>query len=183
MTTKTDKSIVLVKICLGIFIATICIAFIIALAILVWGYFEPSYLTKFTWKPDLVSMRKYSIKSYIEMGLVFLAYLILYLILFYELMKISSKLDLAKPFNQVIANSMLKVSYCLISLFFLDLFKSYFASIIMTDIQIANGLKIHEIYEVNPERFYPLMAGLVTYTFSLIYQKGLEIQSENDLTV
>jgi hypothetical protein len=103
---------------------------------------------------------------------------ILKAVLFYVVITLLSKLDLAKPFNSFVSKQITRISYYTFSIGLL----SYIAQ------QTAKNLMHHGFVTDNLNQFWTdseafiLMAAIV-YVIATIFKKGLEIQMENDLTV
>ena len=98
--------------------------------------------------------------------------------MFYIVVKLMLKLDLSNPFNTLVSEQITNIAYCTFSI---GLF-SYIGR------EIAKSL-IHYGYTVdnlNPfwadSQAFILMAAVV-YVIAQIFQKGIELQNENDLTV
>ncbi|MBP8094161.1 MAG: DUF2975 domain-containing protein [Saprospiraceae bacterium] len=103
---------------------------------------------------------------------------ILKAVLFYVVIQLITRFDLAKPFNSFVSNQIAEISFYTLSIGLL----SYLAR------QTAKNL-LHRGYEINQldqfwedSRAYILMAAIV-YVIATIFKKGLEIQNENELTV
>ncbi|MCX2678737.1 DUF2975 domain-containing protein [Galbibacter sp. EGI 63066] len=94
--------------------------------------------------------------------------------LFYWVIKMFSKINLAKPFNQNVANLITKISYVAFEIGILGIISNGYAKGLM-----KKGL--HFSYDGNGAEFL-FLAGIV-YVIAQIFNRGLEIQSENELTV
>lgn len=98
--------------------------------------------------------------------------------LFYIVIKLLNKLDLAKPFNNFVSEQITQISYYTFSIGII----SYIAR------QIAKSFQ-HQGYHIdnlNPfwadSQAFIIMAAVV-YVIASIFKKGIEIQNENELTV
>jgi hypothetical protein len=98
--------------------------------------------------------------------------------MFYVVIRLVSKLDLAKPFNSFVSEQISLISYYTFSVGLL----SYIGR------ESARQLQHHGFVTDNLSRFwddsqaYILMAAVI-YIIAAIFSKGVEIQNENDLTV
>lgn len=183
MKTQTETLLSTSKVALCICILVICIAFFYVFGIIIWGYFDSSILQKGTWNYDFYKIRNYSVVKYFISSIMILTPLTFYCLIFINLTLIISKFDMLNPFTMVTANRMTKISYYLVGIFLMGYINMYYFSALIANIDYEKT-KIYRIeYYYNLETFFTLMVGLITYIFSLIYKRGIEIQSENDLTV
>jgi DNA-binding Xre family transcriptional regulator len=98
--------------------------------------------------------------------------------LFYIVIKLLLKLDLSKPFNSFVSTQITQLSYFTFAIGLL----SFIAR------QTANNL-LHKGYNIDKldqfwidSQAFILMAAII-YVISIIFSKGLELQTENDLTL
>ena len=103
---------------------------------------------------------------------------ILKCILFYIVIMLLLKLDLEKPFNTFVSTQITQMSYLTLSIGIV----SYIASEIAKSLQ-QTGYEIEPLNQfwVDSEAFI-LMAAVV-YVIAVIFKKGIELQSENELTI
>ena len=98
--------------------------------------------------------------------------------LFYRVIRLLSKFNLSKPFNNFVSEQITQLSYYTFSIGIL----SYIAR------QTAKNLQHHGYATDNLNEFWAdsqafvLMAAVI-YVIAAIFKKGVEIQIENDLTV
>jgi hypothetical protein len=98
--------------------------------------------------------------------------------LFYVVIRLLSKFNLAKPFNDFVAKQITLLSYYTFSIGII----SYIAR------QTAKNMQHHGFILDNLNEFwgdsqaYILMSAVI-YVIATVFKKGLEIQNENDLTV
>lgn len=88
------------------------------------------------------------------------------------------KMDLSKPFNNFVAKQISKISYFTLSIGLL----SY------TGRQFAKSLIQHGLDTDNLDQFWAdsqafILMGAVIYVIAIIFKKGVDMQSENDLTI
>ena len=133
----------------------------------IFSLFNPEFAHNLYQKLDLSEMYSF-----------ILVISILKAVLFYVVIQLITRFDLAKPFNSFVSNQIAEISFYTLSIGLL----SYLAR------QTAKNL-LHRGYEINQldqfwedSRAYILMAAIV-YVIATIFKKGLEIQNENELTV
>ncbi|NOU46478.1 MAG: DUF2975 domain-containing protein [Bacteroidales bacterium] len=144
----------------------------------VFSLYKPEFVQNLYQKLDLSEMYNLSKRAFFSMYSFILVISILKAYLFYLVIELLWTLDLAKPFNSLVAKQITQISYFTFSIGLL----SYIAR------QTAKNL-IHRGYEIDhlnqfwvDSQAYILMAAIV-YIIATIFKKGLEIQNENDLTV
>jgi hypothetical protein len=98
--------------------------------------------------------------------------------LFYLVVKIFRKLDLLQPFNAEIAKLIEKISY--------EAFTISIVSVIAhqyTNRLIQSGYEVSYIEKYWDDTAAFLMMAAIIFVISQIFNKGIELQRENDLTV
>lgn len=143
-----------------------------------FSLFQPELVQNLYQKLDLTEMYKESKWAFFGIYGFILIISILKAFLFYIVIRLMHKMDLTKPFNTYVSKQILRISYYTLSI---GLF-SFIAR------QVAKNLT-HYGYatdSLNPfwvdSRAFILM-GAVIYIIATIFKKGVDIQSENDLTV
>lgn len=98
--------------------------------------------------------------------------------MFYVVIQLLMKLDLTKPFSMYVANKIMLISYYALSI-----------GIIGHLAREVSKYLMHHDYKVdNLSQFWPdseayIFMAAVVYVIGRIFKKGVEIQTENDLTV
>lgn len=144
----------------------------------IYSLFKPEVVKYLYNKLDLSEMYNRSIEVYVMMYSFILVIAILKSILFYHVIQLTSKLDLAKPFNSFVSQKISSISYIT--------FVIGFVSIVAR--QTAKNLS-HKGYDINmlntfwvDSQAYILMAGVI-YIIAKIFKRGIELQTENDSTI
>lgn len=144
----------------------------------IFSLYKPEFVQNLYQKLDLSAMYNRSKWAFYSMYSFILAISILKAYLFYIVIRLISKLDLAKPFNSFVSKQITQISYYTLSIGLL----SYIAR------QTAKNL-LHRGYEIDQlnqfwadSQAFILMAAVV-YVIATIFTKGVEIQTENDLTI
>lgn len=142
------------------------------------SFFKPEIIQNLYQKLDLSKMYQRSIWAYWSMYSFILSISILKAVLFYVVINLLSKLNLANPFNGFVANQISQISYYTFSIGLLSHIARQTAKYLM-----------HRGYEIDmldqfweDSQAFILMAAVV-YIIATIFKKGVEIQNENDLTV
>jgi hypothetical protein len=144
----------------------------------IFSLFKPEMLGNLYQKLDLTKMYQQNKWAFFGMYSFALAVSILKALLFYLLIQLLLKLDLSKPFSSYAAGKISSMSYYT---FFIGIL-SHIAR------EMANNLR-HHGYEVDKlnqfwedSQAFILMAAVV-YVIAQIFNRGIELQNENDLTV
>lgn len=144
----------------------------------IFTVFKPEFVDKLYQKLDLTTLYLQSTAVFYSMFSFVIVIAVLKAILFYLLIELLLKLDLSKPFSQFVRRKILQISYYTFSIGIL----SYIAG------ETARNLS-HHGYEVDKlEQFWVdsnafILMAAVIYVIAQIFKRGIEIQSENELTV
>lgn len=144
----------------------------------IFSILKPEMVHNLYQKMDLSELYNRSQWAFYGMYSFVLVISILKAILFYIVIRLISKLDLEKPFNNYVSEQITQISYFTFSIGLL----SYIAR------ETAKSLQYHgyEIDQLNQfwidSQAFILMAAVV-YVIAVIFKKGIEIQSENELTI
>ncbi len=144
----------------------------------VFSIFKPEMVQNLYNKMDLSELYHQSWMVFYGMYGFVLFISILKCILFYIVIMLLLKLNLEKPFSTFVSAQITKMSYLTLSIGLI----SYIASEIAKKMQ-QTGYVIEPLNQfwVDSEAFI-LMAAIV-YVIALIFKKGVELQSENELTI
>lgn len=145
---------------------------------LIFSIYKPELVQNLYENLDLSQMYNLSKGAYFGMYAFILAIAILKAHLFYEVIRLVSKINLAKPFSQFVSKQILQISYYTFSIGLISLIGR----------QTAKNLQHYgfETESLNPywadSQAFILM-GVVIYVIAQIFKRGLEIQAENELTI
>jgi hypothetical protein len=143
-----------------------------------FSLYKPEFIPNLYQKVDLTEMYSQSQLAFFGMYGFILTIAVLKAYLFYVVVMLQHKLDIEKPFNLYVSKQITKMSYVTLSI---GLF-SYIAK------QIAEGLVVGgfninalQTFWVDSEAFI-LMAAVI-YVIATLFARGVEMQTENDLTI
>jgi hypothetical protein len=144
----------------------------------VFSLYNPAVLKNLYQKLDLSAMYEQSAGTFYSMYAFILIIAFFKAGLFYDVIKLVSKLDLDRPFSSFVSKKITSISY----ITFMIGLVSFVAR------QTAKNLS-HKGYDVNSlndfwvdSQAYILMAGVI-YAIAMIFKRGIEIQNENDSTI
>jgi len=143
----------------------------------VYGFFNRDAIKEIFTKTDLTDLFTNERSSYVLIVTIFLSTYILKTSIFYVVTRIFKKLNFVKPFDKEISKNIKLMSYLS---FTTGILGFYGISII----QLAyKGVEIHnrDISELTRGGY--MMMGGILYIIAKIFDKGIEIQGENELTV
>lgn len=144
----------------------------------IFSIYNPAIVSRLYQKLDLSEMYNRSRWVFFNMYSFILVLAILKAWLFYIVIMLVTKLDLAKPFNSFASAQIMRISYFTLIIGIL----SYIAR------QWSKSL-LHHGYAVDKlDPFWEdsqafILMSAVIYVIATIFKKGVEIQNENDLTV
>lgn len=143
-----------------------------------FSLYKPEFLQNLYQKLDLTEMYQKSQLAFFGIYSFILTISIIKACLFYIVIRLMHKIDLSKPFNSFVAKQISVISYFTLSIGLL----SYIAR------QLTKSLKHHGFVTDNLNQFWAdsqafILMGAVIYIIATIFKKGVDIQSENDLTV
>jgi len=144
----------------------------------VFSLYNPEFVQNLYQKLDLSEMYRRSKWAFFGMYSFILIISILKAFLFYVVIKLVTKINLSKPFNNFVSRQILQISYYTFSIGLL----SFLAR------QTANNLQHHghTIDKLNQfwadSQAFILMAAVI-YVIAIIFSKGVEYQEELEETV
>lgn len=143
-----------------------------------FSLYKPEMLQNLYQKLDLTEMYNESKMAFFGIYSFILFISILKAVLFYTVINLMHKMDLTKPFSSFVSNQILQISYYTIAIGLL----SHIAR------QTAKNLMHHGFVTDHLNQFWEdsqafILMGAVIYIIATIFKKGVEIQTENDLTV
>jgi hypothetical protein len=160
-----------------IFVA-LCIEACALLVNFIYSLFNPVVLKNLYQKLDLSEMYNRSTAAYYSIYTFILVIAFLKAGLFYDVIKLVSKLDLNRPFSSFVSKQISSISYTTFTIGLISIVAR----------QTANNLS-HKGFDVNrlndfwvDSQAYILMAGVI-YAIATIFKRGIEIQNENDSTI
>lgn len=144
----------------------------------IYSLFNPAVLKNLYQKLDLSEMYERSTATYYSMYAFILVIAFFKAGLFYDVIKLVSKLDLDRPFSSFVSKQITLISYMTFMIGLVSIAAR----------QTAKNLS-HKGYDVNSlndfwvdSQAYILMAGVI-YAIAMIFKRGIEIQNENDSTI
>ena len=144
----------------------------------IFSLYKPEMVQNLYQKLDLSQMYNLSKWAYFWMYGFILTIAILKACLFYVVIKLISKLDLLKPFNNDVADRIKKISYYTLSIGLI----SYMAQETTKNLP-HYGFEIDALNQFWADSQAWILMAAVIYVIATIFMRGIEIQNENDLTV
>src|SRR5690606_15331987 len=141
--------------------------------------YNPGFLQNLYQKLDLKQMYDESKMIFFGVFGFILAIAYLKAHMFYIVIRLISKLDLEKPFNHYAARQITNISYYTFSIGII----SYIARQTTKNLSQHHGFNIDMLNQFwTDSQAYILMAAII-YVIATIFSRGVEIQTENELTV
>ncbi len=144
----------------------------------IFSLYRPEFVQNLYQKLDLSEMHNQSKLAFFGMYSFSLVISLLKAYLFYVVIRLLSKLNLSKPFNNFVAAEITQISYCT---FFIGIL-SYIARETTKGLQ-SSGYVIDNLNQFWADSQAFILMAAIIYVIATIFKKGVEIQNENDLTV
>lgn len=143
-----------------------------------FAWLKPEVVPNLYQKLDLSELYQGSDAAFFGMYSFILVISILKTVLFYTVIRLMHRMDLSKPFDAFVSRQIFQISYYTLSVGLL----SYIAR------QTAKNLASHGLATENLGQFWVdsqafVLMGAVIYILATIFKKGVDLQTENDLTV
>ncbi|MES2544214.1 MAG: DUF2975 domain-containing protein [Bacteroidota bacterium] len=143
-----------------------------------FSIYNPEFVQNLYQKLDLIQMYNESKVAFFGVYSFILIISILKAVMFYIVIRLMHTMDLSKPFSTFVAKQISLISYFTLSIGLL----SFIAR------QLVKNLMHHSFVPENLNQFWVdseafIFMGAVIYIIATIFKKGVDIQSENELTV
>ena len=123
---------------------------------------------------DLYNLRQLHFSYYASLVSFLVALLLMKAYVFFLVTKILSKITLANPFKMDVAQTLEKISYALFEIWIVGMLSSAYTDWLQK--------RTEQLFDSGATDNFLFMAGLV-FIISQVFKRGVEIQSENELTV
>ena len=178
MTIKSEWVFKGLQVIAWIIFVALCIEAGALLVNFVYSIFKPAVIGHLYQKLDLTGIYARSEWAFYSVYSLILAIALLKAVLFYLVIVLTGKFNLEKPFSEVIAQQILRISYFIFSIGLL----SYIARETINGL-VKRGWEMQSLDSFwNDSQAFMMMAAIV-YIIAHIFSKGVELQTENDLTV
>lgn len=143
-----------------------------------FSLYKPEFVQNLYQKLDLTQLYQNSKSAFYGIYSFILTISILKAYLFYIVVMLMHKMDLAKPFNAYVSGQISQIGSFTLSIGLLSCIAN----------QFAKNLKHHDFIIENVNQFWTggdgfLLMGAIVYIIATIFKKGVDLQNENDLTV
>lgn len=143
-----------------------------------FSLYKPEFIQNLYQKLDITAIYSQSKIAFLSIYTFILILAILKAYLFYMVIMLMHKINLVKPFSNYVANQILRIGYCTISIGLLSYIAKQF-----TKNLLHKGFAIDKLYQFWEDTQAFILMGAIIYIIATIFKKGVALQSENDLTV
>jgi hypothetical protein len=143
-----------------------------------FSLYRPEFVQNLYQKLDLTEMYKNSRLAFFGIYSFILSISILKACLFYSVIRLMHKMDLSKPFSTFVARQISQISYYTLSIGLL----SYIARRLAKDL-MHYGFVTDSLNQFWADCQAFILMGAVIYIIATFFKKGVELQTENELTV
>jgi len=144
----------------------------------IFSLYNPEFVHNLYQKLDLSELYERSKWAFFYMYSFILVISILKVLLFYVVIRLVTKINLSKPFSNFVSKQITQISYYTFSIGLL----SYVARQTAKNIQ-HRGFEIDTLNQFWADSQAFILMAAVIYVIAIIFSKGVELQSENELTV
>ena len=144
----------------------------------IFSLFKPEIVGNLYQKLDLSKLYQQSQMVFYGVYSFVLFISVLKAVLFYVVIELLLKLDLSKPFNNFVSKKILQISYFTFSIGIL----SYIAREITQKLAVQ-GYEIDSLSQFCVDSQAFILMSAIVYVIAQIFNRGIEIQNENDLTI
>lgn len=174
MKNKNKQFQVFSEILFGIGIGFSIILFCLTVGIFTWGYINPKILNT-NQLVELKILLQNRPWYYIVLGILYTFYCLLFGGIFFTAAVFIKKINFKKPFQELLSLKIKKIGILIITI--------GFVKILIQNIQYVDSPSLVLNYGLMEGYIFTLSIGFIFYILSIVIQKGIEIQEENDLTV
>jgi hypothetical protein len=143
-----------------------------------FSLYKPEWVQNLYQKLNLLHLYEESNAAFFGVYSFILVISILKAYLFYIVIMLMHKMDLSNPFSPFVSGQILRISYYTLTLGLL----SYIARQI-TNHLMHRGFVTNDLNQFWTDSQAFILMGAVIYIIAIIFKKGVDLQSENDLTV
>ena len=144
----------------------------------IFSLYRPDLVHHLYQKLDLSQMYEASHLAYFGVYGLVLSISILKAVLFYLVVRMMHQMDMSRPFNHYVSGQILKMSYYTLSIGILS-----YAARKIADKLMHRGFGVDQLDPFWTDGQAFIIMGAIIYIIAVIFNKGVEIQIENDLTV
>jgi hypothetical protein len=143
-----------------------------------FNIFKPEMVSRLYLKLDMSQMYARSTAAFYSMYSFMIILAVLKALLFYKLVELKWKLDLNNPFTTSVSKHVTNLSYFTFAIGIIGYIARQTAEQLM-----HRGYKVQELYQFWPDSEAFILMAAVIFTIATIFSRGVELQTENDLTV
>ncbi|RWX00979.1 DUF2975 domain-containing protein [Flavobacterium cerinum] len=144
----------------------------------IFSIYKPEFIPNLYQKLDLIEMYKHSQWAFFGMYAFIISIAILKAYLFYIVIILIHKLDLSNPFNSFVSKQITRIS----SFTFLIGIVSFIGQETAKNLQ-HSGYRTDNLNPFWEESEAFILMAAIIYIIAIIFKRGIEIQTENDLTI
>lgn len=172
---KTSQLLKSMKVVSWIIFIGICIkAGAILISFLISLFIDPEVAKDLYMGLDLLSVQHFSHTYYVAFVVLMLLLLVVQAFIFFWVIKLFAKFNEQTPFSLVLSDLISKISYATLIAGGLALIGTALSKWL-----VKQGIAVN--YDWSAQEF--IFMGAVVFIFGLFYKRGIEIQSENELTI
>ena len=178
MSKRTNSVFTFLKIITWVIFVGLCIEAGGLIVNFVFSLYKPEFVQNLYQKLDLSVLYERSKSAYFSAYSFILVIAVLKAYLFFVVLQLVSKLNLSNPFNSFVSKKISQISYYTFSIGLL----SYIGRQSVKN-TLNSGLELDALSPFWADSQAYILMAAVMYVIATIFSKGIELQTENDLTV
>lgn len=143
-----------------------------------FSIYRPDFVGNLYQTMDLTGLYRDHPNEFYKVYSFILVIAILKTYLFYIVVMLMHRIDLKKPFNPKVAKEIMQLSYFTLTIGLLSVLAQ--ESTKKTEMLLKNSVNLQQFW-IDGEAF--ILTGAIIYIIATIFKKGVDLQTENDLTV
>ncbi|MGV8946827.1 MAG: DUF2975 domain-containing protein [Lutibacter sp.] len=180
MKTKTKQILAILKIFSWIIFFGLCIQTGAIIFTFIYSLINPLVAQNLYFGLDLSNLYKADIGNYSFLVICLIILSALKAFIFYWVVKIFLTINFQNPFTLKMAALLAKISHIAFRIWLLSVILSLYANWLIKNVMENSELNLQNYLDGGSEFFF---LGMIVFVISQVFKRGIELQSENDLTV
>ena len=180
MKTKTKQILNVLKVVSWVIFFGLCLQTGVIIFTFIYSFFNPLVAENLHLGLDLSNLYNANIGNYsfVVSCLIILSGLKAYI--FYLVVKIFLTIDFQNPFTFNLASLLAQISYISFAIWILSVFGNAYADWLIKNVMKTPELNLQNYLGGSSEFFF---LGMIVFVISQVFKRGIELQSENELTI
>ena len=180
MKTKTKQILNVLKVVSWVIFFGLCIQTGAIIFTFMYSFFNPLVAQNLHLGLDLSNLYNVDIRNYSFIVSCLIILSGLKAIIFYLVVKIFLTIDFQSPFTLKVASLLARISYVAFAVWILSFISNAYADWLIKNVIEISELNLRNYLGGGSEFFF---LGMIVFVISQVFKRGIELQSENELTI